>query len=1092
MKEVENAKKKGAVDKTITQIKPTDFFAFNSTGFKKSMKFAGVANVENEDAMRSLFVVWLMGVKGMSSEEVIGVTKNSVEEKLALGKEFVEFFDKRPVLGEAGTVEEVEGRVAEFSRMIYRARKQIFLTEAIKYPRNLDIRNEATYELMRKSTLGFAAEMEVGLEDVTANWLSDNNNKSIYNPNGINLSDAFYEGYGDKRNNLEIGIKSYVSDQNQIKIIRGLGKITKILQDKKLSKAEVDHYLRIGKYLPYKRNAIKTDEEWEKIEKEERENRIKNHEGPKAENTIEETANMHGLLIGDILEHMIDSKPSADPKLKDKSDMEKSLKGLEEGIDKLNNTQEKDINNALNIIAHNNNSNIKQLAINKDNRYKNGLDLSDATDEEIEAAAAAFDKLYSPLTKAAFKYLHAKTVRTIDQITINGEKATDLANKALEGKDKGYLFRIKYAKALAVRAFVNPELHLFYQSLLGNLDPHYELHTSGDYAREVEMMDSVAIKPEDFKVGLKYDAKEGEEISSNTKFKATIDNKQELPEPDYGGNIDADEFLNYEMDQMNAINQKMKLVKIKAVSSSINKEPGNIINNEKQEEKQQENIIDNEIENKPGDIINIEGMGEKDVNDSIIHDGMAEKDRISDGSQDIAEDENVVTDAAKARKFVEGFNRYKEGLMGIGDWLGSIKGSIRQNMKNPEKFAKKDMEGSQQFKAFATQIEKTIKVFSDPDVDCLTAAKSLSKLRKAADTYLEEQIMLRADAGGMVTNMAFEIINNGSNMCNLMYDMRVGVCYYSGQTQVGKKSAYGNLSFNEMKAKADALKEEYKNTPEFQAEWEKPKFEDMLTIAEKQLKIQKKMEKVSRTMCRNFEYTKKGAPDKYLEMSPKRTNTALARWIVTKRFLEQVYKPGITVEEIEALEKVSTKTLKDEINKLAKDPIFKAVVKANPDKAFSVWEKTDASMKKDIFKICDKKITQILDGRTEAQLIKDTINTGGDLKSVKLTYLNLSKYALLKNLKKPEMGSVARVLSAMGADDRNSMIDNIAINLNEVIYNKCENSKGTADANFVTNLINDTKLVNDAVKTVKLPKMDKKAIELDKNKKNDIQTGKRK
>ena len=104
-------------------------------------------------------------------------------------------------------------------------------------------------------------------------------------------------------------------------------------------------------------------------------------------------------------------------------------------------------------------------------------------------------------------------------------------------------------------------------------------------------------------------------------------------------------------------------------------------------------------------------------------------------------------------------------------------------------------------------------------------------------------------------------------------------------------------------------------------------------------------------------------------MSPKRTNTALARWIVTKRFLEQVYKPGITVEEIEALEKVSTKTLKDEINKLAKDPIFKAVVKANPDKAFSMWEKTDASMKKDIFKTCDKKIAQILDGRTICQNI---------------------------------------------------------------------------------------------------------------------------
>lgn len=50
MKEVENIKNKNN-DRTITQVKPTEYFAYNSTALKKTMKLAGVANVENEDAI---------------------------------------------------------------------------------------------------------------------------------------------------------------------------------------------------------------------------------------------------------------------------------------------------------------------------------------------------------------------------------------------------------------------------------------------------------------------------------------------------------------------------------------------------------------------------------------------------------------------------------------------------------------------------------------------------------------------------------------------------------------------------------------------------------------------------------------------------------------------------------------------------------------------------------------------------------------------------------------------------------------------------------------------------------------------------------
>lgn len=1049
MKEVENinnnaAGKGNVTDRTITQVKPGDFFAFNSTGFKKTMKAAGVANVENEDAVRSLFIVWLMGVKGMSSADVIRTVKQDKNVKMALGQEFVEYFDKRPVLGKAGTTEEVEARIRDFSKMIYMARKQLLVNEKLRYPTNLNIRNEATYELMRKNTLGFAAELEVGLETVTANWLNDDNKKTDVNPNGISFSDAFMEGYGEKKRDIEGGITSYVFDQNKMKLVRGLGKITKKLSDKKLSQADIDHYIRVGKYLPYKRNCIKTDEEWAEIEAKQRKKNVGNA-GVKEENTIEETATMHGTLIGDVLETLVDSTPSQSGK----NAMEKSINGMKEAIDKLNKTQEAEINNALSIVAHRDNSAISEIAINKGDRYKKGLDLSDASEQEIDEAAEAFDRLYSPVNKVAVKYLKGAESKLINQITVNGESVTDLANKALKGKDTVYSYRIKYAKAMAVRAFLNPELHLFYKTVVGNIDPTYEIHSSGSSTAEVEMKDSVAIKPEDFRIGLKYDAKEGEEINSKTGFKATLGDNAKLPEPVYDENIDAGDYMNYAMDEQEAIHQKVKVVKNLIVDKNIINQENIII----EENNDQQNVIEEE----PDKIVQ-EGNAEKNA-DKIIPEGMEEKN---------AEKINP-EDALRARKFVEGFNAYQEGLKGVIDMLTAIKGSILQNMKDPEKFGKKDMEGSQQFKDFALQLQKTINTCKDPDKDSLTIAKSFRNLKKAADTYTSEQIMLRADADGSVMSGAFEIISMGDKLSNLIYDMRVGVCGYTGETEAGKKTAYGNLSYNMLKAKSDELTAAYKGTPEFNMEWKRPVFDEMYDIADMQLKIQKKMEKVSRTMCRNFEYTKMFTPDKYNEMSPKRTVTALARWIVTKQFLEEVYRPGITMDELQSLEQISTKDLKKRINNLAKDPLFKQIVKKNPEKVFSAWDNITKPKKSDFFKSIDSEIEKVLNGLTEEQLIESAVKdfqTSYDHKEQVLSFGRLAKHTLLKSLKNPEMEGVTRILTAMNNDDRDSAIYDISAKLREKIASKYIQGN---DKNL-NNIIKDPKLIKDAVKDASLPK----------------------
>ncbi|MCR4609876.1 MAG: hypothetical protein K5750_09325 [Eubacterium sp.] len=1040
MKEVENVK--GAIDKTFTQVVTKDFFPVNSTKFKTIMKTAGVSNVESDDAMRSLFVAWLMGVKEKSTADVIGVTKLSKAEKLELGNEFMEYFEKRPVLGNAGTVEEVESHIRDYSKMIYRARKQIFFKEDLKYPTRLNQRNEATYQLLRKETFGFAAEFEMGLESVTANWLYDNTNKTQANPNGISFSNAFMEGYGDKKVPIGEGTRSYAMDQNKIKLVRSIGKLTEKLSDKKLSKAEVDHYIRVGKFIPHRRNRFMTDEEWDKKEKEEFEERKKSGEKIAQEYSIDKTASEYGLLIGDILESMVNSVPSVNGENLN----EKSLNGMQESLERFNESHEKELNNAFNIIAHNDNSFVNELAINK-----NGKPLSEASEKEIDEAAEAFDKLYGSVTKVSMKYYHAKGgANVLTQITINGEKATDIAERELEGKDVGFLFRAKYAKAIAMRAFVEKDKHLFYQPIVGNVDPNYELHTSGAAAAQLKLKDSVPMKPEDFKVGLKYDIPEvksegkfdynevkAEKVTAGTKFKATKDKDAQLPPPEYGDDIDVQDFKDVKLEENKAIAHKVGVVKKAAAN------PVPPVNNPADNEIIENNIVENKII--------VDGIDKEEENDII--------------------DDHNMMQTLIARNFVMGAEAYEEGLAGIVEWLTALKGSITMNMKDPEKFGTKDCEGSQQFKDFSRLLQKTINTFKNPDKDSITLGKALEALKQGADTYVTEQIMFRADADGAVTNAAFDVLARHDGMSYLLYNMRLGVNVYTKENELGKINSYGNLSLNEIKTKAAETREEFKNTEVFQNGWQKPQFEYMLKVAEAQRKIQKKMEKVSKTMCRNYEYTKQTVPDKYLEMSNKRSASDLARWIETKKFLDKLYRPGISLAEVEELGKITPKQLKNKISALAKNPLFKKTVRDNPNKAFSAWE---AAEKKSgsLMTACDDKMKEIIGERTEAQLITDTINSviaATDEFETKREIAPFARYAFFKALKNPNMTGITRYYENLENNDMNTMISAVTGKINDKVLDLINGKRGNARENAFKKILDDPKFVHDAMKNIKKP-----------------------
>ncbi|MBQ4232607.1 MAG: hypothetical protein II699_04950, partial [Lachnospiraceae bacterium] len=475
MKEVEvmNELKLGndkVIDYTITQINPLEFFPLNSTTFKTTMKKAGVANIESVDAMRGLFITWLIGVKKngeaqITTADVIRISKMSKEDKLKLGNEFVDFFNKRPVYGAGISTEDVKSHLRDYAKMVYNSRKQIYFKEDLKTPANIKIKNEATYENMRKDVFGFVAEMEYGLDGVFSNWTNCDNRKSDVNPNGINMNKAFMEGYGAKdKNDFKSGMRVHESDLNKAKVVKSMGKITKLLEDKNLSEEQKIHLINVGNHMPSKEERFDPDNE-EVIKPE----IPKGYVIPKPL-SVEYVVQNYGMISGDIMETLVNSVPSKEGG----TAFQKSNKGAIDAIQKYNESHTKAVENALNIVAQNDNSFVMNIEINKGNRFKKGLDLTDVTDKELDEAAEAFDELYTPINQVEITSISSGKIQDIiDNITINGRSEREIAEEQLAGKDAPYSKKIKYAKAIALRAYANPELHLFYACSKSTVNPTY-------------------------------------------------------------------------------------------------------------------------------------------------------------------------------------------------------------------------------------------------------------------------------------------------------------------------------------------------------------------------------------------------------------------------------------------------------------------------------------------------------------------------------------------------------------------------------------------------------------------------------------------
>ena len=200
-----------------------------------------------------------------------------------------------------------------------------------------------------------------------------------------------------------------------------------------------------------------------------------------------------------------------------------------------------------------------------------------------------------------------------------------------------------------------------------------------------------------------------------------------------------------------------------------------------------------------------------------------------------------------------------------------------------------------------------------------------------------------SDYGQARLGVADYLTDNIPEMINTYDNLRRGVCSYVAEDGL----AYGNKPFNEIVYKNNELMMEIKKISKedydsISARYQdKEKIKDVRRASAEQLAFKKKFKGISKTMLKNYEYTKN--IDDYLSMKKDMSIYDKAKYYLMKEMLDKAYRPDITYSEVKAInDSFNAATFRREVKKLAANESFKRCVRNNPDKALSEWKKRQA------------------------------------------------------------------------------------------------------------------------------------------------------
>ena len=416
--------------------------------------------------------------------------------------------------------------------------------------------------------------------------------------------------------------------------------------------------------------------------------------------------------------------------------------------------------------------------------------------------------------------------------------------------------------------------------------------------------------------------------------------------------------------------------------------------------------------------------------------------------------------------FISGYNNYKKGINGINAYLQDARNRLQSTQDDQTKnFGSESREGSRLYQKMTESIYAVQKNLENENATPEQIKASMMAAYKASCNYFATHFgffgLKGTDRGDIRLKISENLVKNIPILINAYDNMRVNVCMITDPNG----SAYGNASFGTVKAKAEEYAGWY---PAIAGEAkEGATMGDQIALSKAQLKMREKIGKFSKTMAVSYGATR--PTDDYLIIKPNESITDKAKYLMAKKFLDMVHRPGVTKDRAEAaVSNFNPDQFKLEYEALAKNFAFKSFMRENNNHSMSEWLKLEERTERNRTTY-EEKLNNFNNYSSNAQEdYEAAVNGFNRIEGFwNTTYKEVAEIITLRMLNDRTNRSFANNLAnATTEEDHNSMYSSMVNNVKNYLVRKNAlrmKSNETCEQ-MLDRVLADRKLMNNAAK----------------------------
>ena len=295
-----------------------------------------------------------------------------------------------------------------------------------------------------------------------------------------------------------------------------------------------------------------------------------------------------------------------------------------------------------------------------------------------------------------------------------------------------------------------------------------------------------------------------------------------------------------------------------------------------------------------------------------------------------------------ARDFVKSCRLLDQSMENILNTLKDFKTSLKNTQSEADKdknFENADsLCGSKYYIAMTQSLQKCIDLMSDKTSSFRDIQTALSKFKKCSATYYNERKGIfkgpRSPEGQTRLETSFQAVEKVSVFIPMIDSLRMNLDPYKTK---------GNMLFlgknlKELGEKAAELSETFKDSlAEHPILAEDISFDKNYSISAKQLEIRKLIAGKNSSFTNGNYYINLKA-DYYPVKKHGASVSELAKDYITKKYLDSIYKSGISHDELNKIKTdIKNGEFDKDVKRLSTDPIFKSMSVRQPEKLYSKW-----------------------------------------------------------------------------------------------------------------------------------------------------------